>query len=58
MTKTNDPRISVLLTPELKTQVDTYCDDMDITVSQLVRRLLKAHLGTYKITDGLEFQDE
>ena len=58
MTKTNDPRISVLLTPELKKQVDTYCDDMDITVSQLVRRLLKAHLGTYKITDGLEFQDE
>jgi antitoxin component of RelBE/YafQ-DinJ toxin-antitoxin module len=58
MTNANEPRISVILTPELKKQVDTYCDDMDITVSQLVRRLLKTHLDTYKITDGLEFQDE
>lgn len=57
MTKQAKPQISVILPPEDKKALDAYCDEMDITVSQLIRRLLRAHLGTYKppVVDELEF---
>jgi hypothetical protein len=43
-----EPRISVILTQSDKQLVDAYCHEMDITVSQLVRRLLKAHFKDYQ----------
>lgn len=49
MTMNNkEPRISVILTQSDKQLVDAYCHEMDITVSQLVRRLLKAHFKDYQ----------
>lgn len=59
MTKQAKPQISVILTPEDRKALYDYCEEMDITVSQLIRRLLRTHLGTHKsVADELEFPDE
>ena len=62
MTKKAKPQISVILTPEDRQALYSYCNEMDITVSQLIRRLLRTHLGTHQaqaeLLSDLKFEDE
>jgi predicted transcriptional regulator len=49
---TNPPaRFTFLLDPELKQAFEELCASQDITASQMMRQLIKAHLAAHGVAD-------